>query len=94
MKSTLKAFIFAPLVLVATAHAAPTPVQTSQVFTCKLGNGFVTTVAKGKTPLEAKENARLLCGEKTIDLYAEKRGAISEDRVDDLALACVNLECE
>jgi hypothetical protein len=62
--------------------------------TCKIVTGYGTAIGKGASKLAAKEAARELCGTKMIDDYLARRGRIEANVVDDLALACVNLECE
>ena len=62
--------------------------------TCKIVTGYGTAIGKGKTHSQAREEARLLCGTKLIDQYFAQRREISDDVKDDLALACVNLECQ
>jgi hypothetical protein len=71
-----------------------TRVLAAQDQSCKLVTGYGTAIAKGKTKLEAKEKARLLCGTKLIEDYFARRREIAENVKDDLALACVNLECQ
>ena len=66
----------------------------ARIFSCKVSSGYVTAIGKGSSQLAAKEAARELCGSKMIDLHIERRGKIADDLVDDLALACVNLECQ
>jgi hypothetical protein len=61
--------------------------------TCKIVTGYGTAIGKGKTRNEARENARLQCGTSLIDQYFSQRREISDSAKDDLALACVNLEC-
>lgn len=61
---------------------------------CKIVTGYGTAIGFGKTKLEAKENARLKCGTSMIDQYYASRRNVAADVADDLALACVNLECQ
>lgn len=82
------------ITLIATeATAAPERVPSSS-FTCKIVTGYGTAIGKGSSKLAAKEAARELCGSKMIDDYLARRGNIGAEVADDLALACVNLECE
>lgn len=91
---TLTLIIGAILVtLMATKVSAQEPTGKHQV-SCKIVTGYGTAIAYGKTKLEAKENARLKCGTSMIDQYFASRREIPEDVKDDLALACVNLECQ
>jgi hypothetical protein len=62
--------------------------------TCKIVTGYGTAIGRGKTVSKAREEARLICGTKLIDQYFAQRRDIAEDTKDDLALACVNLECQ
>lgn len=66
----------------------------SGMHTCRIVTGYGTAIGKGSTHLAAKEKAREVCGTAMIDDYLARRGNISADVVDDLALACVNLECQ
>jgi hypothetical protein len=66
----------------------------AETFSCKIVTGYGTAIATGHTKLEAKAKARELCGSKMIDQYAAQRGSIPDSAVDDLALACVNLDCQ
>lgn len=66
----------------------------SALHTCRIVTGYGTAIGKGSTKLAAKEAAREMCGTKLIDDYFARRGRIEDDVVDDLALACVNLECQ
>jgi hypothetical protein len=61
--------------------------------TCTISTGYGTAIGKGETKKEALANAREICGEKIIDQYFAQRRQIAADATDDLALACVNLEC-
>lgn len=75
--------------------AAPTrDVAARGSFSCRIVTGYGTAIGKGSSKLQAKENAREICGSKMIDDYFARRGNIDPDVVDDLALACVNLECQ
>lgn len=74
--------------------AVPGPRRMPASETCRIVTGYGTAIAKGKNKNEAKEKARLKCGTSLIDDYFARRSDISEDRKDDLALACVNLECQ
>lgn len=83
------------IVLISTkVSAAPQPSRRPASETCRIRTGYGTAIAQGKTKKEAKEKARLKCGTSMIDDYFKQRQNIPEDRIDDLALACVNLECE
>jgi hypothetical protein len=62
--------------------------------TCKIVTGYGTAIGRGKTHAQAQEEARLICGSKLIDQYFAQRREIADDTKDDLALACVNLECQ
>lgn len=62
--------------------------------TCRIVTGYGTAIGHGKNIKDAKEEARLICGTKLIDQYFAQRREIAEDTKDDLALACVNLECQ
>ena len=62
--------------------------------TCRIVTGYGTAIGYGSTALEAKEQARLNCGTNMIDQYVAQRQNIPESAKDDLALACVNLECQ
>ncbi|MGE3683143.1 MAG: hypothetical protein AB7G93_15580 [Bdellovibrionales bacterium] len=70
-----------------------TPAQKSR-YTCVIRTGYGTAYGYGESPLKAKENARLICGDKIIDGYLAQRGNIPEDAVGPLSTACVNYECE
>lgn len=76
--------------------AAPAPREPSAAgtHTCKIVTGYGTAIGKGTTALQAKENAREVCGTNMIDDYLARRGRVDAHAIDDLALACVNLECE
>lgn len=83
----MRTFIMIALTLIATqAHAAKE--------SCTIATGYGTAIGKGETKREALANAREICGEKIIDQYFAQRRAIAADVTDDLALACVNLECQ
>jgi hypothetical protein len=62
--------------------------------TCKIVTGYGTAIGRGKTHAQAQEEARLICGTKLIDQYFAQRREIADDAKDDLALACVNLDCQ
>ena len=82
------------MTLIATeVSAAPERVPSSS-YTCKIVTGYGTAIGSGRSKLAAKEAARELCGTKLIDDYLARRGRIDKDAEEDLALACVNLECE
>jgi len=66
----------------------------AHIETCKIVTGYGTAVGHGKTKLEAQEDARLICGTSLIDQYFAHRREIAEEQKDDLALACVNLDCQ
>lgn len=66
----------------------------SERHSCKIVTGYGTAVGYGQSDLAAKAAARELCGTKIIDDYMARRGQIEDSVVDDLALACVNLECQ
>ncbi len=78
---------------VSAAPAAPER-QPSNAHTCKIVTGYGTAIGKGSSKLAAKQAAREICGSKLIDDYLARRGRIEDAAIDDLALACVNLECE
>ena len=61
---------------------------------CRIETGYGTAIGKGETKSEALESARLDCGTKMIDDYIARRGQIPPEVIDDLALACVNLNCQ
>jgi hypothetical protein len=63
-------------------------------YKCVIRTGYGMAVGHGSTKLKAKEEARLQCGMGLINEYTAIRQNIPDDKVDDLALACVNLECE
>jgi len=73
---------------------ASSPAFAAKEFTCKIVTGYGTAIGVGSTALKAKETAREICGDKIIDQYIGQRGQIPNEVVDDLVLACVNLECE
>lgn len=75
--------------LIATDVLASTPAK----HTCRILTGYGEASGKGTSMREATENARLDCGTRLIDDYLARRGSIPADVEDDLALACVNLEC-
>ena len=90
---TLTLIISAVLItLIATKVSAQQPEGQRKV-SCKIVTGYGTAIGFGSTKLEAKENARLKCGTSMIDQYFASRREVPEDVKDDLALACVNLEC-
>lgn len=62
--------------------------------TCKIVTGYGTAIGRGKSIREATEAARLKCGTEMIDQYFAQRRDIPEDKKDDLALACINLDCQ
>lgn len=70
------------------------PAHSPSSYTCRIVTGYGTAIGRGTTALQAKENAREICGSKIIDQYYAQRGQINADVEDDLALACVNLECQ
>ena len=61
---------------------------------CKIVTGYGTAIGTGSTHHEALENARLSCGSAMIDQYFAQRREIPDDVKEDLALACVNLDCQ
>jgi hypothetical protein len=61
---------------------------------CKIVNGYGTSIGQGKDHREALKNARIACGTMIIDLYIKERGSIPEEMVGELAVVCVNYECE
>ncbi len=63
-------------------------------YTCKIVTGYGTATGHGDSKLKAKEEARLNCGMGLINEYSARRQDIPEQAIDDLALACVNLECQ
>ena len=68
--------------------------QVSAKESCKIVTGYGTSIGFGKTKSAALEAARLNCGTHMIDQYFAQRRDIAEDVKDDLALACVNLNCQ
>lgn len=68
--------------------------EASSNVSCRIITGYGTAVGYGANKSIARENARELCGTKIIDGYFASRGSIDDSQVDDLALACVNLECQ
>jgi hypothetical protein len=78
----------------ATAQENRQPAHSPSSYTCRIVTGYGTAIGRGSTALQAKENAREICGSKIIDQYYAQRGQIGADVEDDLALACVNLECQ
>lgn len=76
------------------AAPAPREPSASGKYTCKIVTGYGTAIGQGSTALEAKAVARETCGTNMIDDYLARRGRIDPSAIDDLALACVNLECE
>ncbi|MGZ3722169.1 MAG: hypothetical protein ACXVA9_04510 [Bdellovibrionales bacterium] len=83
------------ITLISVKVSAKETAQTkSSMETCKIVTGYGTAIGKGKTHSQAREEARLICGTKLIDQYFAQRREIAEDAKDDLALACVNLECQ
>ena len=80
--------------LMATQVSAKESREPSAFKTCKIVTGYGTAIGKGRSLNEARENARLKCGTSMVDQYFAQRQAISEDVKDDLALACVNLDCQ
>lgn len=63
-------------------------------YKCVIRTGYGMAEGRGPSQLKAKEEARIACGMGLIKGYSAQRGPIPADKVDDLALACVNLECE
>ncbi len=63
-------------------------------YTCTINNGYVKADGRGPTAIAAQEAAMLACGDKMIDLQFSRSSDFSEERKDDLALACINLSCE
>lgn len=63
-------------------------------YKCTIRTGYGMAEGRGPSKLKAKEEARIACGMGLINGYSAQRGGIPADKVDDLALACVNLECE
>lgn len=82
------------LTLIATEVSAKEAREPARAYSCKIVTGYGTAIGRGSSQLAAKENAREICGSKLIDQYFAQRGKISDDAADDLALACVNLECQ
>lgn len=82
------------LTLITTRVSAGEAKSKSSQTTCKIVTGYGTAIGHGKSLKDAKEEARLICGTKLIDQYFAQRQQIPEDTKDDLALACVNLECQ
>jgi hypothetical protein len=89
----LSAILLTLISLKVSAAPAPTKEKDS-VQTCRIVTGYGTAIAKGKSHKEALEKARLECGTRMIDMYFAQRQGISEDQKEDLALACVNLDCQ
>lgn len=90
------ALIFSALILtlIATEVSAAESREPARTYSCKIVTGYGTAFGRGSSQLAAKENAREVCGSKMIDQYFAQRGNISPDVADDLALACINKECE
>ncbi len=70
------------------------PESVNKMQTCKIVTGYGTAIGRGKTLSAAREEARLSCGTHMIDQYVAQRREIPDDVKDDLALACVNLDCQ
>ena len=68
--------------------------EKSSVETCRIVTGYGTAIGRGNTRSQALEEARMVCGTRMIDQYFAQRREIADDVKDDLALACVNLECQ
>ncbi len=79
-------------VLICTEVSAWERQPSTKEYTCRIVTGYGTAIGQGHTPLEARENAQLICGSKLIEDYYARRGNIDPDA--DLELACVNLECQ
>ncbi len=82
------------LILIASRATAATNVAPKRNATCRIVTGYGTAIGHGATMREAKEQARLNCGTQLIDQYFAQRRSVAADVEDDLALACVNLECQ
>jgi len=78
--------------LISSQVSAATPPAHKSV--CKIVTGYGTAFGTGDSPAKALENARLSCGSAMIDQYLAQRQQIPDDVKEDLALACVNLNCE
>lgn len=72
----------------------PTAETPRQDHTCIIRTGYGTAIGHGNSKLAAKENARIICGEKLMDRHFAQRRDVSSDVTDDVVLACVNLECQ
>lgn len=72
----------------------------SSVHHCKMSVAFegpgskISVTAEGSSPKKARDNARIDCGTKVIDRYLASHREVDDIMKDELALACVNLECE
>ncbi len=75
------------------APAAPRP-QGSESFECRIITPLGTAMGNGTDMNQAREAARLNCGTTLIEHYFSQRSTASEEIKDDLALACVNLDCQ
>lgn len=82
------------LTLIATEVSAKEGREPANGYSCKIVTGYGTAIGHGPSQLAAKAAAREICGSKLIDQYFAQRGHIDADVTDDLALACVNLECQ
>lgn len=91
---TLTLLISAILLILITTKVSAKEATPGKMETCKIVTGYGTAIGRGHTKLEAKEQARLTCGTAMIDQYLATRQNIPDDVKDDLALACVNLECQ
>lgn len=92
---TLTLFLSALIITLITTKVSAKPSDGStKMETCKIVTGYGTAIGRGKTKLEAKESARLKCGTAMVDQYFAARQNIADDVKDDLALACVNLDCQ
>lgn len=66
----------------------------ARTYSCKVVKGHVTALGHGPSPQAAKDDARTACGAKLINQRFAQGGEINHDAEDELALACVNLECQ
>jgi hypothetical protein len=92
---TFTMILSAILLTLATVKVSASPAPNKgEMQTCKIVTGYGTAIGKGKDHNKALENARLECGTRLIDQYFAQRRDIPEETKDDLALACVNLDCQ
>lgn len=86
----MKSFLF----IVSMFALAWTVQAEAKEYSCKVVTSYGTAIGKGLTPKAALEAARFNCGSMLIDLHLRKYETINDDRIDDLVLACIDLECE